>query len=445
MRRKGIQRRLATPRPISRTEVLEAELFYRDLLGQAGPRRPLRGERSRFTSVRRAASPRRAPFERAEGCGAQPSLWGAEQSEQAYDHGLPLDDEEAWPAFDAEFVEPDPSPNSAGAPFAPLLSGTGHWPIMTSASQGRLVSYRTVDGAWIGRPARSFGANRSGGGRYHIGIDLFGRFGDPVVAIEDGRIVRFFPFCCGENKTSWALLVQHAQVVVNYGEVAPDSLSRNRLSVGSNVTAGQVIGRVGRNPGGSSMVHFETYTTGATRTYRWMKGRTRPTQVLNPTRLLLALQEQGLPRPAGGAHPSTPVPVPAPARSAGGSVVHNCRPGEGPPAAVPDPQGRGLHPLVYKGSDPQYSRNPTVGDAQILLNRFLNGLTTGTYRCAAGVDMAAIQRIRASLTQDPLGWTVASGSIPRRRLGCSSVACFPASPISGMARSARRHGVNWNV
>ena len=50
---------------------------------------------------------------------------------------------------------------------------------------------------------------------------------------------------------------------------------------------------------------------------------------------------------------------------------HVCAAGDGPPAALPDPEGRGLHPLVYRGTGRLRSRNPTVGDAQQLLNNFL--------------------------------------------------------------------------
>ncbi len=404
-------------------EAHEAELFYRELLGLAEPRRPLRGASNRFAPVHGVGSLRQAPFEEADGYGLVSSPWIEEQADGA--DGLPADDEETWAEFDAEFVEPDTSPNGAAAPFAPLISGARHWPIVTSHQRGRTVSYLTTDGAWIGRRMRSFGADRSGGRRYHIGVDLFGRFGDPVVAIEDGRIVRFFPFCCGDNKTSWALLVQHAQVVVNYGEVAPDSLSRNGLSVGSNVTAGQVIGRVGRNPGGSTMIHFETYTTGTRRSYRWMKGRPRPARILNPTRLLLDLQEQGLPRQAGG---GAGKPIPPPARGRGRTVVHSCRSGEGPPAAVPDPLGRGLHPLVYRGTGRQHSRNPTVGDAQRLLNRFLSGLSMGTLHCRAGVDMASIQRIRGMLTQDPLAVDCRFGLNTEKATKMFQRCVFPGQP-----------------
>ena len=76
-----------------------------------------------------------------------------------------------------------------------------------------------------------------------------------------------------------------------------------------------------------------------------------------------------------------------------------CRPGEGPPAAAPDPEGRGLHPLVYRGTTATRSRNPTVGDAQILLNNFLARLdptfSTCTFAQPGGLERA--RRLLAEL------------------------------------------------
>lgn len=81
---------------------------------------------------------------------------------------------------------------------------------------------------------------------------------------------------------------------------------------------------------------------------------------------------------------------------------HQCKSGEGPPAVLPDPEGKGPHPLIYRGVTPKRSRNPSTGDAQILLNRFLKKLETREPQCKPGADMARIQQIRKSLTQDPL-------------------------------------------
>ncbi|NJL22478.1 MAG: peptidoglycan DD-metalloendopeptidase family protein, partial [Leptolyngbyaceae cyanobacterium SM1_3_5] len=200
-------------------------------------------------------------------------------------------------------------PSGNPAPFAPLPPAGSYWPIVTRISQGRTVSYTANDGSTVGWAGRRWLADRSEGRRYHVGIDLFANFGDPVVAIENGEIVHFYPFCCGETKTTNALFVAHSNVVVNYGEVAPDSLRRTGLRVGSRVRAGQVIGYVGRNPGGSTMIHFEVYSPGTRRNAQWMKNAARPANVLNPTRYLLHLQEHGLVGTAGGT-PVTPGTTP---------------------------------------------------------------------------------------------------------------------------------------
>jgi hypothetical protein len=138
-------------------------------------------------------------------------------------------------------------------------------------------------------------------------VDLFANYGDPVVAVEGGTVVGFFQFCCKPRFTSYALLVEHPDVVVNYGEVAPDSLRRAGLAIGSSVHAGQIIGYIGKNPGGSSMLHFETYVRGTRNNKRWIRGEARPRELLNPTTYLLAL-----PRPGSG-----PARSPLPAGAGG--------------------------------------------------------------------------------------------------------------------------------
>ena len=82
---------------------------------------------------------------------------------------------------------------------------------------------------------------------------------------------------------------------------------------------------------------------------------------------------------------------------------HSCLEGEGPPGAEPPiPDEAGPHPLIYKGVTAKRSRRPSVGDAQELLNRFLDQLGSGGFACGAGADLDAIDRIRSTLNQDPL-------------------------------------------
>jgi hypothetical protein len=84
-----------------------------------------------------------------------------------------------------------------------------------------------------------------------------------------------------------------------------------------------------------------------------------------------------------------------------------CKPGEGPPAELPDPTGKGPHPLVRKGTGKKFSRNPTVGDAQQLLNRWLKLTETSLASCdnQSAEALAFIGKGRKSLQknkQDPL-------------------------------------------
>jgi murein DD-endopeptidase MepM/ murein hydrolase activator NlpD len=197
------------------------------------------------------------------------------------------------------------------APFAPLPPAGSFWPIVTSHARSREVNYQAEDGSFVGaNRGRGFVASRTSGARYHVGVDLFANAGDPVVAISDGRIVAFYGFCCGDNQTTNALIVDHGDVVVNYGEVAPDSLSRNGLRVGSSVQAGNVIAYIGVNPGGDSMLHFETYTPGTRANQRWPRNGQRPAAVLNPTRYLIWLVENGRAPSARGAQASAPTTTP---------------------------------------------------------------------------------------------------------------------------------------
>jgi murein DD-endopeptidase MepM/ murein hydrolase activator NlpD len=201
-----------------------------------------------------------------------------------------VDPHQAGAPAEHKMAEEDGPPRDIGVPFAPDPPPGSSFPVRSTHPRGAEVSYTTTDGRQVGRSARQFGASRSNGRRRHAGIDLFARLGDEVIACQDGRIVSFYGFCCGEQQTSWALIIDHGTVAINYGEVAPDSLSRLGLARGATVRAGQVVAYIGQNPGGSSMLHFETYTTGTSRNYSWPAGSPPPARLLDPTRYLLALE-----------------------------------------------------------------------------------------------------------------------------------------------------------
>jgi murein DD-endopeptidase MepM/ murein hydrolase activator NlpD len=212
--------------------------------------------------------------------------------------GLPEDDEEAGSEDDLEQQEATfPAPSNLGPPFAPDPPPGASFPVRSTHRRRGEVAYRSEDGRRWGSGGRRFGASRGNGQRRHAGIDLYARRGDEVVACQDGTITAFYGFCCGQQKTSWALVVDHGDLVINYGEVEPDSLSRLGLSRGASVRAGQVIAHIGRNPGGSSMLHFETYAPGTAATLRWPAGSPPPPGLWDPTRYLLLLT----PTPLSGA------------------------------------------------------------------------------------------------------------------------------------------------
>ena len=192
--------------------------------------------------------------------------------------------------------EPLAVPVSDPVPFAPPPPMGSCWPVRSTHRRGREVAFRATDGTTVGNRSRAFMAQRTSKKkgktikRYHVGIDLYAKRGDPVVACEDGVIVNFHRFL---GKTR-ALIVEHANVVINYGEVVSNSLMRTGLEVGSSVKAGQIIGYVGLLPKGSSMLHFETYRKGTTSNKRWYRHKKPPSEVLNPTKYLLFLQQHGL-------------------------------------------------------------------------------------------------------------------------------------------------------
>jgi len=156
------------------------------------------------------------------------------------------------------------------------------WPTISNHKKKFVISYRTVSGPVIGNGARRFMCDRSGDGRYHVGIDLYGYPDDPILAMENGTIVNHYHFYHGTH----ALFLQcDSGLVINYGEVKKNSWSEFGLSKGSKVKKGQPIARVGLMSGGSHMLHFETYMPPTTKNKRYFGDDVGP--ILNPTYYLL--------------------------------------------------------------------------------------------------------------------------------------------------------------
>jgi murein DD-endopeptidase MepM/ murein hydrolase activator NlpD len=111
---------------------------------------------------------------------------------------------------------------------------------------------------------RKFGSRRDKGRRLHAGCDLYAEPGTAVMAVADGTVV-CNPYLFYDGV--YALEVKHPGIgIVRYGEIYggggpahTDWLSK--LKKGDAVTAGQVIGHVGKmGHVAASMVHFELYS-----------------------------------------------------------------------------------------------------------------------------------------------------------------------------------------
>jgi murein DD-endopeptidase MepM/ murein hydrolase activator NlpD len=179
-----------------------------------------------------------------------------------------------------------------GIPFA-QGGKRPYWPVLSSSSRGDEVAYQDVYGDFHGNWARRFGAPRDD--HTHVGIDLYANDGDEIVSTENGIVVGTQTFHLGTD----AILVQtDSGIVVLYGEVAPWSWKKYGLQVGSRVSAGQPIARVGCMVGEppnceSHMLHLETYVAGTTKNKRWTGG-SPPPEILDPSRYLLRASQRGL-------------------------------------------------------------------------------------------------------------------------------------------------------
>ena len=229
-------------------------------------------------------------FESEEGFDFEPEneTWSEAESEELYEDEL-----RAEKLLDYQVAgnkEPIPIPVNRPVPFASPPPFGSYWPLVTTHRRGKEVAfqYQTKPSRYLGNRSRSFLADRANGSRYHVGIDLYANHKDKVVACEDGIIINFYHF----YRSTYALIVEHENVVINYGEVHKDSLKTNGLRKGDRVNAGQIIGFAGKMYK-SSMLHFEVYKNGTIRNHRWLKRNSAPYNLLNPTKYLLFLKEHG--------------------------------------------------------------------------------------------------------------------------------------------------------
>jgi murein DD-endopeptidase MepM/ murein hydrolase activator NlpD len=186
-------------------------------------------------------------------------------------------------------------------PDAPSPPSNGVWPVARKAY-------------WVPRFIAGKGPNSGGAfgykrplggvqGRTHVGVDLSAKEGDIIRAVDDGQIVSFYWF----TFNVYALFVQHSGYVINYGEVAANSLDHFGLEAkyrnyqartaikstgksGSQVKRGQPIALAGRMQR-SSMLHLEIWQSGKRWGSQWQGFPTGspPAGLYNPTNFVLQL------------------------------------------------------------------------------------------------------------------------------------------------------------
>lgn len=191
-------------------------------------------------------------------------------------------------------------------------------------------------------PGGSFGAPRGrkkGRQKLHAGADLGAPEGTPVLAMDAGRVVWAWNGwdnidAKGNDTGNTAMLIvqNYDGRVVNYAAVGKDSWLEFGINKGSEVYRGEPIARVGRYPGGGTMLHLETYAKGTRRNIKWWEDEGKPDALLDPMPYVSASIDnvapprpmppapQPTPRPMPGPSPS-PSPSPAPAQAGGGGLL----------------------------------------------------------------------------------------------------------------------------
>lgn len=137
-------------------------------------------------------------------------------------------------------------------------------------------------GKWATEPMDYpyFGAPRESG-RTHAGVDIYPAAGEgaPLRAMKDGTVLKveiFFVRYTGEQ--TYAVLIDHGDLVANYAELRPPA-----LRPGDTVSGGELIGYLS----GTEQLHFEMYSPG-TRSWAPWYGE-KPANLIDPTGTMLEL------------------------------------------------------------------------------------------------------------------------------------------------------------
>lgn len=173
---------------------------------------------------------------------------------------------DVWPDPPTPELPPSPQP-----PPVPVPGTSPLWPLPSSTRAWRASSFSSRR-PWSGGPPQS----------HHKGIDIKAKRGDPVVVPETGKVI---------GKTGWVgdetagvLFQTFGGPTLVFGAVEPGSFP----DTGKVLERGEQIARIGRYPGGSSMLHLELYKVGTTKRVKWPWETPQPPTLVNPNSYLLA-------------------------------------------------------------------------------------------------------------------------------------------------------------
>lgn len=161
------------------------------------------------------------------------------------------------------------------------------WPVKSSDPRGCMVSYIDIDGGVHGTEFQRFLAPRNTT-RYHIGHDCIANHLDVVVAPETGTVIKINQFVA-DTVAVW--IHTNTNLTMILGEMEKGSPEKYGIKVGSKVSKGQPVGRVGTFAFAQAvnmhMVHFEIHSGRVTGYSDWQDGAVKPPRLLDPTMYML--------------------------------------------------------------------------------------------------------------------------------------------------------------
>lgn len=170
--------------------------------------------------------------------------------------------------------DPEPAPDPGPAPPPPPEPVPGAEPLWILPGNTKAVR------PWSFKQRRPF----SGGPakKHHRGIDVDADLLDAVVMPEDGKIVKRQGWVGPLTRGIRVQLFSGPLIV--FGGLHPD----HSPPVDTVLKRGDLVGRIGKYPGGSTMLHFEQWHAGAERT-PWLWGEPRPAELVDPTQYMKSM------------------------------------------------------------------------------------------------------------------------------------------------------------